>query len=164
MKYGISLNPKKSIFGVDKRKILGHIVSEKGISIDLKWIQSIKDVQPTTNKKSLQSFFGKINFIRQFILITERIKSIYALLKKITNFIWNDNSLRYFEDIKYEITKELVLVIHDYSCDFIIFSFSSRDTIVGVLLPRNVDDHEQPINFMRKYLRESYLNHSITDK
>jgi hypothetical protein len=33
-KYGISLNPKKSIFGVDKGKHLGHIASEKGISID----------------------------------------------------------------------------------------------------------------------------------
>jgi signal transduction histidine kinase len=27
-KYGISLNPKKSVFGIDKGKILGHIASE----------------------------------------------------------------------------------------------------------------------------------------
>jgi hypothetical protein len=30
-KYGISLNPKKSIFGIDKGKLLGHVVSEEGI-------------------------------------------------------------------------------------------------------------------------------------
>jgi hypothetical protein len=43
-KYGVSLNPKTSIFGVDKGKILGHIVSNKGISIDPKRVQSIKNV------------------------------------------------------------------------------------------------------------------------
>jgi hypothetical protein len=30
--YGISLNPKKSIFGVDKGKLLGHIISKDGIT------------------------------------------------------------------------------------------------------------------------------------
>jgi hypothetical protein len=29
--YGISLNPKKSIFGVDKGKLLGHIISKDGM-------------------------------------------------------------------------------------------------------------------------------------
>lgn len=32
---GISLNPKKSIFGVIEGKLLGHIVSKEGIHIDL---------------------------------------------------------------------------------------------------------------------------------
>ena len=30
-KYDISLNPKKSIFGINKAKLLGHAVSEEGI-------------------------------------------------------------------------------------------------------------------------------------
>jgi hypothetical protein len=30
-KYGISLDPKKSIFGIDKGKLLGHVISEEGI-------------------------------------------------------------------------------------------------------------------------------------
>ena len=34
-KYKISLNPKKSIFAVLEGKLLGHIVSKKGILIDL---------------------------------------------------------------------------------------------------------------------------------
>jgi len=62
-KYGISLNPKKSIFGTDKGKLLGHVVLEGGIFVDPKRINSIKSVHPTANKKALQFFFGKINFI-----------------------------------------------------------------------------------------------------
>ena len=32
--YGLSLNPKKTIFGLQEDKLLGHIISEKGIRID----------------------------------------------------------------------------------------------------------------------------------
>jgi hypothetical protein len=40
--YGISLNPKKSIFGVDKGKLLGHIISKDGITIDPARVEAIK--------------------------------------------------------------------------------------------------------------------------
>ena len=33
-KYGISLNPRKCVFAVIEGKLLGHVVSKKGISID----------------------------------------------------------------------------------------------------------------------------------
>jgi hypothetical protein len=52
-KYGISLNVKKSIFGIDKGNLLGHVVSEEGISVDPKIIHSIKKIPPLTSKKSL---------------------------------------------------------------------------------------------------------------
>lgn len=35
LKFGISLNPKKCIFGVPQGKLLGNIVSKEGVSIDL---------------------------------------------------------------------------------------------------------------------------------
>ena len=34
-KFGISLNPKKSHFAMEEGKLLGHIISERGIKIDL---------------------------------------------------------------------------------------------------------------------------------
>ena len=39
--YGISLNPKKSLFGLEEGKILGHIISKDGIRIDLARIKAI---------------------------------------------------------------------------------------------------------------------------
>jgi hypothetical protein len=62
-KYGISLNPKKFVFGTNEGKFLGHVASKGGISINPKSVQSIKYVHPLVNKKSLQSFFEKIKFI-----------------------------------------------------------------------------------------------------
>jgi hypothetical protein len=66
-KYGISLNPKKSIFGVDEGKLLGHIISKDGVKIDPSQVESIQNIPLPRCKKVVQSFFGKINFIRRFI-------------------------------------------------------------------------------------------------
>ena len=41
-KYGISLNPAKSIFGVDEGKLLGHIISKDGVKVDPKGVEAIK--------------------------------------------------------------------------------------------------------------------------
>ena len=40
-KFGISLNPKKSNFDMEEGKLLGHIISEKGIRIDLDRVATI---------------------------------------------------------------------------------------------------------------------------
>ena len=61
-RYGISLNPKKSVFVVTKGKLLGHILSKEGIVIDLERIETIMRIQPPANKRAMQYLFGKINF------------------------------------------------------------------------------------------------------
>ena len=43
-KYGISLNPAKSVFGIDEGKLLGHIISKDGVKIDLERIEAIKKI------------------------------------------------------------------------------------------------------------------------
>ena len=125
-KYGISLNPKKSVFGIDKGKLLGHMASQGGVSIDPERVQSIKDVRPPTNKKALQSFLGKINFIHRFVPnFAERIKPLSSLLKKDVAFRWGDETNKSFEDIKNAISQAPVLISPDVSRDYIIFSFAS---------------------------------------
>jgi hypothetical protein len=87
-----------------------------------------------------------------------------SLLKKDIAFRWDDKALKSFEYINDAISQALVLVSPDYSRDFMIFSFTSQDTIAGVLLQKDVDDHEHPIAFMRKFLRDSELNYLINEK
>ena len=61
--YGISLNPKKCVFAITKGKLLGHVVSRKGISIYPKSIKVIEQIPLPHNKKGMQSFMGTINFV-----------------------------------------------------------------------------------------------------
>ena len=65
--YKISLNPKKSIFAVDEGKLLGHVISKEGWAIYPDRVKAINNLSLPSNKKSLQSFLGQINFVKRFI-------------------------------------------------------------------------------------------------
>ena len=43
-KYNLRLNPKKCIFGVTSEKLLGHIVSKRGIEVDPDKIKAIQEM------------------------------------------------------------------------------------------------------------------------
>jgi hypothetical protein len=82
-KYGISLNPKKSIFAVEQGKLLGFIVSRKGMIIDPERNQFISKLPPPTSKKSMQSFLGQINFVRRFLpSFSEMVRPLQNLIKE----------------------------------------------------------------------------------
>lgn len=65
--YGISLNPKKSIFAMEEGTLLRFVISPYGITIDPGRIEAIKVIAPPHNNKVMQSFLGKIKFVRRFI-------------------------------------------------------------------------------------------------
>eukprot|EP00253_Pinus_taeda_P027018 PITA_27018 len=82
-KYGISLNPKKSLFAMDEGKLLGHIISKDGIRIDPARVEAIQQIEQPRNRKEIQSFNGKLNFLRRFIPnLAEHLREITSMLKK----------------------------------------------------------------------------------
>ena len=48
-------------------KLLGRIVFAEGIKIDPERVKAILKISIPRNKKEIQSFIGKINFLRWFI-------------------------------------------------------------------------------------------------
>ena len=50
-KYGISLNPKKSLFSMDEGKLLRHIISNEGIHIDPARVEAIQEIDFPWSKK-----------------------------------------------------------------------------------------------------------------
>ena len=90
-KYGTSLNPKKTIFGVEEGKLLGHIISQAGIHIDPERIKAISQLSLPHNKKAMYSFFGQINFVRKFTPdFVEIIKPLQKMIRKDVEFKWDD--------------------------------------------------------------------------
>jgi hypothetical protein len=97
-KFGLSLNLKKSHFAMQEGKILGHIVSKEGIKVDLKRVEAIDTINIPRNRKEIQSFLGKINFLRRFILnFSEIIKLITNMLKKDSQVKWTIEAKESFE-------------------------------------------------------------------
>ena len=60
-------HPKKSQFALSEGKLLGHIVSAEGVKIDPVRVEAIQKLSIPRSKRDIQSFLGKINFVRRFI-------------------------------------------------------------------------------------------------
>ena len=81
--FGISLNPKKTLFGLEEGKILGHIISKEGIRVDPARREAILNIRHPRNIKELQAFLGKINFLTRFISkLAKIIREVNNMLKK----------------------------------------------------------------------------------
>ena len=74
-KYGISLNPKKCVFAVTEGKLLGHIVSKKGISIDPEIIKAIEQIPLPHNKKGCNHLWEQLTSCEDLCLILLRLSS-----------------------------------------------------------------------------------------
>jgi len=77
------------IFAIDEGKLLGHVISKEGWAINPDRVKDINDLSLPSNKKSLQSFLGQINFVRRFINdFSNIVKPITLMLKKDVPFVW----------------------------------------------------------------------------
>ena len=97
------MNPLKCAFGVSAGKFLGFIIHEKGIEIDPKRVEAMKNVETPTCKKDLQKFLGKVNFLRRFISnLSGKIDAFTPILrlKEETEFTWGVKRQEAFEKIK----------------------------------------------------------------
>jgi hypothetical protein len=56
-----------------------------------------------------------------------------------------------------------VLIIPNYSKEFLIFSFTSFDTLVAMLLQKNAEGLEQPISFFNRALRDEEMRYDIME-
>ena len=66
-RYDLKLNPSKCAFGVHAGKLLGFIVSRRGIEIDPSNVKKIQELPPPKTKKEVMSFLGILNYISRFI-------------------------------------------------------------------------------------------------
>ena len=58
--YRLRLNPQKCTFGVTAGKLLGFLVSDKGIEVDSSKIKAILDMPPPKQEKEIRGFLGQL--------------------------------------------------------------------------------------------------------
>jgi ribonuclease HI len=163
--FGLSLNPKKSLFAMKEGKLLGHIVSVEGVRIDPSSVEAIQTLSLPRSKKVVQAFLGKLNFLRGFVSnFAELVKHITTMLRKGNKVRWTTEPRASFDQIKRALTETPVLISPDYSKEFLIFSFASFDTVAAVLLQKNEEGREQPIAFFGRELRDAESRNEIMEK
>ena len=92
-RFNIKLNPEKCVFGVSKGKLLGYIVSKRGIEANLKKITAISNMGPIRNIKGVQRLTDYLAALSWFISrLGERGMPLYKLLKKTDAFVWTEEA------------------------------------------------------------------------
>src|SRR3954462_9259537 len=90
-KYKMMLNPLKCVFGVPAGKILGFIVSQRGIEVNPEKIKAILNIKRPTCLKDVHRLTGCVAAVSRFISrLCEKATPLYKLLKKADKFDWDD--------------------------------------------------------------------------
>jgi hypothetical protein len=149
---------------VEEGKLLGQIISQVGIHIDPEWIRAIAQLPLPHNKKAMQSFFGKINFVRKFTPdFVETIKPLHKMIHKYVDFKWDDEKKRAFIDIKIAISQAPVLRSPNFSKYFFFDSFAFDQSLAVVLTHKDGDNNDALVSFMRINLQGVELNYTAID-
>jgi hypothetical protein len=110
-KYRLGLNPNKCIFGVTSGKLLGFIVSGRGIEIDPTKVQAIRNMPAPKTEKEIRSFLGRINYIARFIAqLTATCEPFFKLLRKDVKIKWTEDCQKAFDKIKEYLLRPPILV------------------------------------------------------
>jgi hypothetical protein len=113
----------------------------------------------------MQSFFGKINFVRKFTPdFAETIKPLQKMIRKDVDFKWDDERKDAFNNIKTAISQAPVLRSPDFSKYFFLYTFASDQSLAAVLTQKDDDNNEAPISFMSTNLQGAELNYPAIDK
>lgn len=165
-KYGLKMNPNKCAFGVLAGEFLGFLVHEKGIEVGKKSLQSIKNIQPPTNKKELQSLVGKINFIRRFISnLSGRIRAFTPLLKLKADqeFKWEPQHQKVLNDIKKYLTTPPVMVPPKSGMPFKLYLAADSD-FIGSALTQEQEGKERVIFYLSRRLLDVVTRYSEVER
>ena len=106
----LQLNPEKCAFGVPSGKLLGFLVSHRGIEANPEKSKAIEDMIPPQTLKEMQKLAGRVTALGRFISnLGEHALPFFKLMKK-GPFEWTPEADRAFQDHKRYLTSPPVMV------------------------------------------------------
>ncbi|RVW76376.1 Retrovirus-related Pol polyprotein from transposon 297 [Vitis vinifera] len=164
-KFRLRLNPKKCTFGVTSGKLLGHIVSERGIEVDPDKIKAILDMPAPKTEKEIRGFLGRLQYISRFIArLTDICEPIFCLLRKNQPTVWNDDCQFAFEKIKEYLLSPPVLVPPTPGRPLLLY-LSVSDMALGCMLAQ-IDDlgKERAIYYLSKRMLKYEMKYVMIER
>jgi hypothetical protein len=87
----LRLNHAKCSFRVKSGKLLGFVMSDKGIEVDPDQVNAIQSMPPLKTERDVRGFLGRLNYIARFIFqLTTTCDLIFRLLRKKNPRILNE--------------------------------------------------------------------------
>jgi len=165
-KYKLRLNPAKCSFGVKSGKLLGFVVSDKGIEVDPNKVKTIQSMPPPKTEKDVRGFLGRLNYIAWFISqLTTTCDPIFRLLRKKNPGIWNEECEEAFEKIKQYLLNPPLLVPPVLERPLILY-LTVIETAMGCVLGQHDETRrkEIAIYYLSKKFTECESRYTVIEK
>lgn len=103
--WNVVLNEGKCIYGVSELKVLGHILSEKGIKPGIDKLEAIRRFREPKTGEEVRSFLGLVNYLSKFI---PDLATLTYPLRQLTiqkqHFVWKSEHQAAFSKLKEHMT------------------------------------------------------------
>ena len=124
---GLKLKREKCNFIKEHLQYLGHIISEKGITLVPEKLDSIEKMPVPRTPKEVKQFLGLVGYYRKFIpQFADIARPLNALTCKSVDFVWDEICEKSFRLLKQMIIQEPILVYPDPNKPYVLFTDVSK--------------------------------------
>jgi hypothetical protein len=110
-KVNIKLNPAKCAFGVPSGKLLGFLISERGIEANPNKVKAIEEMRPPCNFQEMQPLAGCMAALGSFIARSkEKALPFFKIMKRTKKFDWTPEADKAFAELKRYLTSPPIMV------------------------------------------------------
>jgi len=126
---------KKYEFWLEEVVLLGQVVSKEGIKVDPQKMKTITEWPRPTNVIEIRSFSGLASYCRRFMENFSKIaSSLTNLLKKAIKFKWTEKCKRVFQELRYQLTAVLILILPVEGKEYTTYNDASKNNLGYVLM------------------------------
>jgi hypothetical protein len=142
----IELNPDKCVFGVSTGKLLGFLVSYRGIEANPEKIKVIEAMRPSARIKDIQKLAGSLAALSRFISrLAKRALPFFKLLPKSGPFSWIEEAEQAFQELKQHLVSLPILVALEPGEPLYLYIAAAVEAVSMVLVvERTAQGNQEP--------------------
>jgi len=160
----LRLNPDKCVFGVDRGKFLGFVLTQRGIEANPEKCKAIIEIRSPTTIKEVQRLIGRLTAISRFLpKLVEQTQPIVQLLKNSTWFMWTDDCEQIFQKLKTTLTSPPILHKPDTHQPLLVY-ITATDYTVSATLVQEIKGTQHPVYFVSRTLQDSETRYQMVEK
>jgi hypothetical protein len=137
------LKPDKCVFGVTTGKLLGFLVSYRGIEDNPEKIKTIKAMRPPAHIKDVQKFTRCLATLSRFVSrLAERALPFFKLLWKSGPFVWTEKAEEVFQEFKRYLTSSPIMVAPEPGEHLPLYIMAIAEAMNMVLVTERPEPHQ----------------------
>jgi hypothetical protein len=140
------LNPDKCVFGVSAGKLLGFLVSHRGIEANPEKIKAIEAMRPLARIKDVQKLTGSLAALSCFISrLAKRALPFFKLLRKSGSFSWTEEAERAFQELKQHLVSLPIMVALELGELLYLYIAAASEAVSMVLVAERTTQHPREV-------------------